>query len=270
MKPTIKLIFLGAFLCGFWSCNSETESNIDENSIDTLDQALQEETMETSIDELDEESADNELNPEDQFDDYPHPEDVYENYKSSPELTDDLFKEIKIERKKITGSDFIRHIENYTPTCAIEMTQEMIPGQFIKGKGIKIDYYSDPPACQTSILDEKARVRMVLPSRYDDGFIITRFSPSCNQIMTFFQFEFNDYNESEEYGAELYGYKLTSGSGIETIKPSFRYYSKDWLINDLVWINENSVAVQTFKDHISSMKMDDYDNFEYFELTLGK
>ena len=259
MKPTLKLIFLSLILSGLWSCNGESADNSEENS-DTLTISAQEDTLDTSIDELDQESAlvesESEVSQEEEDDD------------SSPFhwLSDDLFKDMSINQKEISKSDFKKHVDNYKPSCAINKDH------LIKGKGLEVYFDCDPPACLTGIVEEKNREgkRLMLATRFEDGEVMMRMSPSCNRFITFFSFLsfFESEPDLDNYGSELFTYKLTKDAGLKSIVPSLKHYIKDWLIDDLVWIDDNSVAVKTYTQ--KSYRESDFDEYTYFELTLEK
>jgi hypothetical protein len=93
---------------------------------------------------------------------------------------------------------------------------------------------------------------MQLPCNHDQGILGLKLSPSCNQFIIYACYDLPNYYDYYEFRAEIFGFNIAQGKGLETITPSFEFVTKDWSITDLVWIDDKRIALKVYIDGIPS------------------
>lgn len=94
----------------------------------------------------------------------------------------------------------------------------------------------------------------MIPSDYDQGILGLHMSPSCNQFLVYSSYDGPDYENYYEYRAEIIGFKITGAQGFKAIQPSFSYHTKNWSIEDVTWITDNTIAIKTYEGARSEAK----------------
>lgn len=121
--------------------------------------------------------------------------------------------------------------------------------------------------CETYLEESKSGKKMLLPSNFDAGILGLLFSASGKQFIIFSSYDGPDYEEYYSYRAEIIAYKiLPQEKGLNAIKTNFHYYSKDWSIEKIAWINENSIALKIFKEQKSGDGSKT--KYEYYKTTI--
>ena len=228
---------------GLWSCNTNDHS--DNKSLDTLGSDVRKDTEKvTSI----QEKQSRITNPE------------IETSKDSVDLiSDSLFANLEFELKEISKYIFQGFEKNYKPTCALDSNG------FIKGKELILSHYCKD-ICESYLTDKKNGLKIVLPSTYDAGIMGLLFSPSCNQFIVYSSYEGPDYINYYEYRAEIIGFTINQGQGLDAIKQSFVYNIKDWSIDNVTWIDENALALKLYDGERTGNKENLI--YRYFKINL--
>jgi hypothetical protein len=116
---------------------------------------------------------------------------------------------------------------------------------------------------------EKATNKWALiPSDYDGGILGMSLSPKCNQLMVCSSYDGPEYDKYYEYRAEFFVFNVTTGNGLKGIKPAFKYYTKDWSIDDFVWVNDKTIALKTYAER--RWGDDSGGHYKYFKADLVK
>lgn len=170
----------------------------------------------------------------------------------------------KIERKtlnltEISKIEFQSYKGKYKTSCVLDS------GQFISGSGLYV-IHDCKEICETYLAERNTNRKMLMPSTYDAGILKMLLSPSCNQLLVCSSYDGPDYGNYYEYRAEIFLFNVATGIGLKGITPSLNYYSKDWSINDLTWLDENTIALELY----NGTRTDNEENlkFRYFKSNL--
>jgi len=240
MKQTIYILI---FVFGLWSCTNNSIGK----SQDIMKIGSQNYTSKSN-------SSQNQLDTNDAEDNVAKDSTVY--------LSDSLFTNLKTELNEISNSQFAGYKKNHLTSCSIDTNG------FVKGKGLILSHYCNE-ICESFLIDKKEGIKLVMPSSYDQGIVGLDISPSCNQFIVYSSYDGIDYTKYYEDRAEVFGFTISQGQGIKIIKPSFKFYTKDWSIEDAIWANDNEIALKTYGESRSSANQDSL-NYKYFKIKVIK
>jgi hypothetical protein len=156
-------------------------------------------------------------------------------------LYDSLFADLNGELREIPISKFIEYEKKYKTGCTKDSTG------FIKGKGLIIEH-SCNEVCVSYLTDLKEKIKLILPSTYDQGIIDLVISPDCKRFLVYSSYDGPDYSDYYEYRAEIFGFTIASGQGIKTIQPAFKFFTKDWPIEKITWISNTEIGLKTYEE----------------------
>lgn len=154
----------------------------------------------------------------------------------------------KIERKtvnlelnitEISKKEFQSYKAKYKTSCVLDS------GEFISGSGLYV-IHDCKEICETYLAERNTNRKILMPSTYDSGILKMLLSPSCNQLLVCSSYDGPDYGNYYEYRAEFFLFNVSTGIGAKGITPSLNYYTKDWSINNLTWVDENTIALELY------------------------
>jgi hypothetical protein len=154
---------------------------------------------------------------------------------------DSLFTSLESELKEIGRDDFEEYNKNYKINCTVG------PGGFISGLGLSVEDECDE-ICQAYIVEHKSGEKMLLPCNYDAGILGLLMAPGCNRFIIYSSYDGPDYVNYYEHRAEIISFTIAEDDGLKAIKPAFKYYSKDWSIEDLTWIDDETIAIKVYDE----------------------
>lgn len=149
-----------------------------------------------------------------------------------------------------------------------KITNALDKNVFFKRKGLLLEHYCKD-ICETYLFDKKEGVKLVLPSGYDRGIIGLIISPSYNQFIVYSSYDGPDYMNFYGHRAEVFGFTIAKGQGIQIIKPTFKFYSEDWSIEEVIWANDNEIAFKAYEESRSLANQDNL-NYKYFKIKITK
>ncbi len=155
----------------------------------------------------------------------------------SPEV---VKEEIDLILTEISDKEFQKYLSEYKISCKIDS------GKFVEGSGIYVRQFCDE-ICETYLYEYKTNQRTILPSDYDSGILGMLFSPSCNQFLVYSSYDGPDYDKYYDHRAELFIFSIAYGEGLNGIRQRLQYVSKSWSIENLVWVNEKSIALKVYE-----------------------
>lgn len=160
---------------------------------------------------------------------------------------------------EISKDEFQSYKGKYKTSCVLDS------GQFISGSGLYV-IQNCKEICETYLAERNTNRKMLMPSTYDAGILKMLLSPSCNQLVVCSSYDGPDYGNYYEYRAEIFLFNVSTGIGLKGIIPSLNYYTKDWSINDLTWVDENTIALELY----NGTRTGNEDNlkFKYFKSNL--
>jgi hypothetical protein len=209
---------------GLWSCNNKTNDHSGSKSLDILDTDMRQDSEKLTLQEKQSRINNSEIET---------------SKDSAVFFSDSLFANLELELKEVSKNIFQGYEINYKPTCGLDSNG------FIKGKGLILSHYCKD-ICESYLTDKKKGIKLVLPSNYDAGIMDLLFSPSCNQFLVYSSYDGPDYTNYYEYRAEIIGFTITQGQGFDAVKPSFKYYTKDWSIDHVMWVDENTLTLKLY------------------------
>lgn len=161
---------------------------------------------------------------------------------------------------EISKNEFQSYKGKYKTNCVLDS------GQFISGSGLYV-IQDCKEICETYLAERNTNRKMLMPSTYDAGILKMLLSPSCNQLVVCSSYDGPDYGNYYEYRAEIFLFHVSTESGLKGITPALNYYTKDWSINDLIWIDENTIALELY----NGTRRGDEENlkFRYFKSSLN-
>lgn len=173
---------------------------------------------------------------------------------------DSLYGKLELKFTEISKNNFLSYKRKYKTSCVLDS------GQFISGSGLYVIQGCEE-ICETYLAERNTNRKMVMPSNYDAGILQMLLSPSCHQLVICSSYDGSDYGNYYEYRAEIYLFNVSTGIGLKGITPSLKYYTKDWSINDLTWVDENTIALELYS---GTRTGDDADlKFRYFKSNLN-
>jgi hypothetical protein len=156
-------------------------------------------------------------------------------------LYDSLFADLNAELKEIPTSKFIEYEKKYKTSCTKDTTG------FIKDKGLIIEHACDE-VCVSYLTDIKDKIKLILPSAYDQGIIDLVISPDCKRFIIYSSYDGPDFTEYYENRAEIFGFTIAPGQGIKTIQPAFKFFTKDFSIEKITWISNTEIGLKTYEE----------------------
>lgn len=141
---------------------------------------------------------------------------------------------------EISEKEFQKYLSEYKISCKIDS------GKFVEGSGIYVRQFCDE-ICETYLYEYKTNNRTILPSDYDSGISSMLFSPSCNQFLVYSSYDGPDYDKYYDHRAELFIFSIAHGEGLNGIRQQLQYFTKSWSIENLVWVNEKTIALKVYE-----------------------
>ena len=154
--------------------------------------------------------------------------------------SDSLYSNLEPKFTEISKNKFQSYKQKYKPGCVLDS------GHFISGSGLYVSHECNE-ICETYLCEKRTNRKMLLPSNYDAGILSMLLSPTCNQIIVCSSYDGPDYLDYYEDRAEIFFFNVTTGIGLKGIKPTFKFYTKDWSIEDLTWVNDKTIALKIYE-----------------------
>ncbi len=153
---------------------------------------------------------------------------------------DSSFRDLTSDVKVISKKEFMSYKNKYKMGCTLDS------GHFISGSGLYVSH-SCNEICETYLEEKATNRRMLMPSDYDAGILGMQLSPGCNQLLVCSSYDGPDYDDYYAYRAEIMAFNVTGGKGLHGIKPAFKYYTKDWSIEDVTWASDKTIALKIYE-----------------------
>jgi hypothetical protein len=173
---------------------------------------------------------------------------------------DSLYSNLELNLTEISKNEFQSYNGKYKTSCVLDS------GQFISGSGLYV-IQDCKEICETYLAERNTNKKMLMPSSYDAGILKMLLSPSCKQLVVCSSYDGPDYGNYYEYRAEIFLFNVSTGIGLKGITPSINYYTKDWSINNLTWVDENTIALELYNGTRGSNE--DNLEFRYFKSNLN-
>jgi hypothetical protein len=108
-------------------------------------------------------------------------------------------------------------------------------------------YHCGECACSSYLLDNEADVKMNLPCAYDAGPMGLLISPSNKRMLIYSSYDGSDYGNYYDFRSEFFIYQIGKGGGIEGLQLYRDFGTGDWSIEEIVWINDDSIALKVYE-----------------------
>ena len=174
---------------------------------------------------------------------------------------DTLFSDMNIVFTEISKKQFQSYSDKYKISCEIDS------GQFIKGSEIYVRHDCNE-ICETSLCEKATNRRMAVPTDYDAGILSMLFSPSCSQLLICSSYDGPDFENYYSHRAEIFVFTVSTGNGLHGIKPSLKFYTKDWSIDDIIWVNDKTIALKVYEERRQGDGSSN--NYKYYKTDLDK
>lgn len=102
--------------------------------------------------------------------------------------------------------------------------------------------------CEAFLVDSLTGKSRWIPSNYDAGMIGYEFSPTGNKFIVFSAYDGPDYIQYYDWRAEFFIYEITKEKGLDALQLVSSYYATDWSIENIVWIDDNSIALKIYEE----------------------
>lgn len=183
------------------------------------------------------------------------------NYDSLILFEDSLFVDIDSIFQEISLSEFQRCKNDYKLNCEIDS------GHFIKGSGLNVIHVCDE-VCDTYLEEKSTNKILLMPSGYDAGILSMSISPACKKLLVCSSYDGPDYANYYEDRAAIFVFKITKEFGLKGIQPACKFFTKDWSIADIVWVNNKTIALKIYEEQHEGDGIDV--QFKYFIMDLNK
>ena len=174
---------------------------------------------------------------------------------------DSLFNVLDSNFNEISLSEFQRYKNNYKLSCEIDS------GHFIKGSGLNVLHVCDE-VCDTYLEEKSSNKILLMPSGYDAGILAMSLSQDCNKLLVCSSYDGPDYADYYEDRAVVIIFKISKEYGLKGIQPAFKFFTKDWSIADIVWVNNKTIALKIYEEQHGEDGIDI--QFKYFKMDLNK
>ena len=183
------------------------------------------------------------------------------NYDSLILFEDSLFVNSDSIFQEMSLSEFQGYKNNYKLSCEIDS------GHFIKGSGLNVLHVCDE-VCDTYIEEKSSNKILLMPSGYDAGILAMSLSQDCNKLLVCSSYDGPDYADYYEDRAVVIIFKISKEYGLKGIQPAFKFFTKDWSIADIVWVNNKTIALKIYEEQHGEDGIDI--QFKYFKMDLNK
>ena len=163
------------------------------------------------------------------------------NYDSLIIFEDSLFVNSDSIFQEMTLSEF----QGYKNNC--QLSWEIDSGHFIKGSGLNVILACNE-VCDTYLKDTSSDKILLMPSGYDAGILAMSLSPACNKLLVCSSYDGPDYADYYEDRAVLFIFNISKEYGLKGIQPAFKFFTKDWSIADIVWVNNKTIALKIYEE----------------------
>lgn len=107
-----------------------------------------------------------------------------------------------------------------------------------------------------------------MPTDYDAGILSMLFSPSCSQLLICSSYDGPDFENYYSHRAEIFVFTVSIGNGLKGIKPALKFYTKDWSIDDIIWINDKTIALKVYEEPRQGDGSSN--NYKYYKADIDK
>jgi hypothetical protein len=183
------------------------------------------------------------------------------NYDSLILFDDSLFVDLDSNFLEISSDKFYHNKNNYKLSCEIDY------GHFIKGSGLNVRQVCDE-VCDTYLEEKSSNRILLMPSGYDAGILAMSISPGCNKLLVCSSYDGPDYANYYEDRAVIFVFQITKEYGLKGIQPAYKFFTKDWSIADIVWINNKTIALKIYNEQHGGDGNDVH--YRYFKMELNK
>lgn len=132
----------------------------------------------------------------------------------------------------------------------------------LSARGLTLDANCDE-ICESYLMDRKSKKKKLLPSNFDQGIIKLLFSPPKNRFVIFSSYDGPDYTNYYFYRAEIIVFDAPNKQGLEQVKEQSHFHLYKWSIEDLVWLDPQTLALKLYSD-----PRNPNGGFEYFKLKI--
>lgn len=174
---------------------------------------------------------------------------------------DTLFSDMNLVLTEISKKQFQSYSSKSKISCQIDS------GQFIKGSGIYVRHDCNE-ICETYLCEKATNRRMIVPTDYDAGILSMLFSPSCRQLLICSSYDGPDFEEYYNHRAEIFVFTVSTGYGLNGVKPALKFYTKDWSIEDIIWVNDKTIALKVYEERRQGDGSGN--NYKYYKADLDK
>jgi len=102
--------------------------------------------------------------------------------------------------------------------------------------------------CETYVYEKGTQHKLGLSSDYDQGILGIPLSPSGKSFLVYSSYDSPEFKEYYDYRAILYVYRIVKGKGLQQIQYNFNYYSVNWSLEDIVWVNNTHIALKIYEE----------------------
>ncbi|WP_316804107.1 hypothetical protein [Pedobacter nototheniae] len=154
---------------------------------------------------------------------------------------DFLYSDLKLNFTEISKNEFQSYKQRYKTGCVLDS------GNFIRGSDLYVSRHCNE-ICETYLSERTTNRKMLIPSSYDAGILTMLLSPACNKLIVCSSYDGPDYRNYYKHRAEIFVFKVTTGIGLKGIKPALKFYTKNWSIEDLTWVDDKIIALKIYEE----------------------
>tara|TARA_R110002049_G_scaffold199382_3_gene369498 strand:+ start:2951 stop:3529 length:579 start_codon:yes stop_codon:yes gene_type:complete len=118
---------------------------------------------------------------------------------------------------------------------------------FFKKRGLTFIEYCDQ-ICESGLKEDETGKELWIAGSFDLGALSISFSKDRTYLLVCSSYDGSDYDNYYDFRADINIYKVTNNKGLKGIQPYLIFQTKDYSIEDIVWVNKNTLAIKIYTE----------------------
>lgn len=161
---------------------------------------------------------------------------------SAQSETDSLIVDLKF--KSISKEAFTNYLLKDVKRVTNEKESD---STFFKKRGLTFIEYCDQ-ICESGLKEDTTGKELWIAGSFDQGALSISFSQDRTYLLVCSSYDGSDYDNYYDFRADINIYRITDEKGIDGIQPYLIFQTKDMSIEDIVWVDKNTLALKIYTE----------------------